>query len=192
MPAPAWATSPPSCHPDAAARSGHVLGGPYGAGSLPREVAVQVVLDADGSITERPDVPGPTAAPRRRASERRVGRAGVDEAARPGCLHSAGRTPARCCRITGAQAAGRPQRRARPAIAIDVAAELGLIDATVDGCVPWPPFPRGGTARTARWRGTARAWWALVISPTRQTTEDDEVSPPVPMASSHGSHAGRC
>lgn len=171
---------------DGLTRSGVLVGGQYGHPELPREVASALLLAPHERITGRPKVAASSDPPD-------DGRACAEAAvlAVTTLLDEARRQPLAALKKGGVGT--REQARLaklgvpEPALAIDVAFAAGLL------AVARPGYGVSGEYDTwrandlpSRWGRIATVWLALDVAPTCRRTDDGEVHPPVPIASSSG------
>jgi hypothetical protein len=170
-------------------QAGLLIGGPYHRPELPREVAATLALDASPSITGRPALPPSSDNPTDGSAA-----AGAAVRALVSLLDEATAHP--LARLTkggvGSRERARLAKRLRidePALWIDLAAALGMIDAA-DGAYTaaerYPTWREEPVAR--RWADIALGWLALDLAPTSREIDDDggEVAPPEPMVSGAG------
>ena len=173
-------------------RAGLLVGGPYHRPELPREVAAMLALDGSPPITGRPAL--------RPSTDPQVdGVAAAEAAVRAlvGLLDEATAQPLARLKKGGIGARERTRLAKRlgidePALWIDLAAELDMLDPTDGGYAAADPYPTWRDEPVAlRWAGTALAWFALELAPTSRETDDGEVAPPVAMMSGAGLLGGR-
>jgi Helicase conserved C-terminal domain len=160
--------------------------GGYGL-ELPREVVAAVLLAEPALLTGHPAIPAAE-------GEQDSGRAGADGTvlAVTALLDEAASIPLAELKKGGIGARERKRLAGRlgldqPALTIDVAAALHLLESRPDGFVPAAAYAGWRDAPVAaRWAGLARAWFDLDWAPTHRDTDDGEVAPPVPLESAAG------
>lgn len=163
-----------------------VQAGAYGV-ELPREVVAALLLAEPAPLTGRPDVAAAS-------GEQDSGRAGADGfvLAVTGLLDEAASSPLAALKRGGVGVRERKRLAGRlglaePALSIDVAAGLGLLEVGDDGYRPAAGYDAWRERPVAeRWAGLARAWFDLDWAPTFRDTDEGEVAPPVPLDSNAG------
>ena len=179
-----WNSQGPAAH---LTRAGLLVGGPYHRPELPREVAAMLALDGSPPITGRPLLPPSTDT----ATE---GGAAAEAAVRTliGMLDEATAQPLARLKKGGVGARERARLGKRlgidePALWIDLAAALDMLEPTDDGYAAAKQYPTWRDEPVGlRWAGIALAWFALDLAPTSRETDDGEVAPPEAMVSGAG------
>jgi Helicase conserved C-terminal domain/WYL domain len=168
-------------------QAGLLVGGPYSRPELPREVAAMLALDGSPPVIGRPALRPSTDSPT-------DGGAGAEAAVRAlvSLLDEAAAQPLARLKKGGIGARERARLVKRlgidePALWIDLAAALDLLDLTDTGYAAAEPYARWRDKTVAsRWAGMALAWFALDLAPTSRETDDGEVAPPVELVSGGG------
>ena len=175
-------------HIAALVRAGLLVGGSYGQPELPRELAVGLLFGERDQVTGRPQLPASTDQPD-------DGRAAADAAllALTTLLDEARSRPLAALKKGGVGTRERTRLATRlgvaePGLWIDLAHAAGLLVASPTGYAAtagydgWREEDPG-----TRWAQIALAWWALDLAPTsRETSDDSEVPPPLPLTSAGG------